>query len=177
MEALKLIRYKGARRIFDVLFNYPERQFTINELAREAGVPFASAWRLIQLWEPAGIVETGRLGRSRIVRFHRSAFTEQLAKMLRLSVSPQAFTVQRLRTIFEKEKNIRRAYVFGSVARKEERVVSDIDLAMVVKKNYNINKLMFDVYERYGTKIIPLTFKSERELNAFLKDKEKVRIK
>jgi len=64
MEAIQLIKYSGSRQMLERLLKFPERQFTINELARESGVPFASAWRLVRRWEPAGIIETGKVGRS-----------------------------------------------------------------------------------------------------------------
>ena len=175
MEALDLIKQKGARKVLETLLTFKGRQFTINELAKESNVPFVSVWRLVKIWEQAGIVETGVVGRSRIVRFRESEYTKRILELLRLSVSPQAFTAEALRKELKK-KGIKEAYLFGSVAKGKEKLESDVDIAILSVKEFDVNKLVFGIYEKYGTKIIPLTFEDKAELDRFLKDKEGVRI-
>lgn len=177
MEAIQLIKYSGSRQMLERLLKFPERQFTINELARESGVPFASAWRLVRRWEPAGIIETGKVGRSVTVKLHRSEYLDLVASLLKISVSPQAFTVRALKDMLEKEGRVKEAYLFGSVARREEKLASDIDVALLAGKGYNANDLVFGVYEKYGTKIVPLAFSSKKELEGFMADKKGERLK
>src|SRR3989338_8561151 len=93
MEMLQLVKYAGSRNLLETLLKFPDRQFTINELAKEANVPFASAWRLVKKWEPAGLIFTGKVGKSITVKLHKSEYLDSLASVLKLSVSPQAFTV------------------------------------------------------------------------------------
>lgn len=177
MEIVELFKYKGAKKVFNVLLEFPKREFTIRELAKEANAPFSSVRRLVRLWETAGIVEVGKLGRNKIIRFHKSKFTDSVSKILEMSVSPQRFTVEELKKIIKKESKIKSAYLFGSIAKQKETLSSDIDLALCASEDYGLSKLMFKIAKEYGTKLVPLSFKTRTELNNFLKDKQKVRLK
>lgn len=177
MEAIQLVKYNGSRQLLERLLKFPERRFTINELAREAGVPFASAWRLVKKWEPAGIIETGRVGKSVTVKLHKSEYLDLVVSLLKISVSPQLFTARALKEMLGKEKGVKEAYLFGSVARGEEKLSSDIDMALLVEKGYNANDLVFGVYEKYGTKVVPLAFSSKKEIEEFMADKKGERLK
>ena len=181
MDAIQLVKYAGSRKLLETLLKYPERRFTINELAKEAGVPFASAWRLVKKWEQAGIIDTGRMGKSVTVRLHKSEYLDSVSSLLKLSVSPQAFTARALRSLLAKEKKIREAYLFGSVASGDEKLSSDIDVALLVEKGFNTNDftndLVFNAYEKYGTKVVPLAFSRKTELDKFMSDKKGERLK
>jgi predicted nucleotidyltransferase len=177
MEALHLIKYSGSRAMLQTLLKFPNRQFTINELAREAGVPFASAWRLVRRWEPAGLIETGRVGKSVTVRLHKSGYLDSVVSLLNTSASPQAFTARALKMALALEKKVKEAYLFGSVARGEETPSSDIDIALLAEKGFDANSLVFGAYEEYGTKVVPLAFTNKRELDAFMAGKKGERLK
>jgi predicted nucleotidyltransferase len=177
MEALQLVKYRGSREMLETLLTFPKRQFTINELAREAGVPFASAWRLVKKWEPAGIIETGRVGKSVTVRLRKSEYLDSIVSLLRISTSPQAFTANALKGVLAKEKRVKEAWLFGSVARGEEKPASDIDVALLVEKGFDANALAFSTYESYGTKVVPVVFENKAEFAAFIADKKGARLK
>ncbi|MFA6489498.1 MAG: nucleotidyltransferase domain-containing protein [Candidatus Micrarchaeia archaeon] len=177
MEAMHLIKYSGSRELLETLVKFPARQFTINELAGEAGVPFASAWRLVKKWEPAGLIETGRVGRSVTVKLHKSDYLDSILSLLQISKSPQAFAANALRAILAKDKGVKEAYLFGSVARGEETPSSDIDVAILASKNHDANRLIFEVFEKYGAKIVPISFKAKKELDSFMVGKNGVKLK
>ncbi|GEM_PF-738386 len=177
VDAIQLIKYAGSRKLLEALLEYPKRLFTISELARESGVPFASAWRSVKKWELAGMVETGRVGKSVTVRLHKSAYLDSVLELLKLSVSPQAFTARVLKGVLAKEKKIREAYLFGSVAVGDEKLSSDVDVALLVEKGFNANGLVFGAYEEYGTKVVPIVFYGKKEFIEFMADKKGVRLK
>ena len=79
-------------------------------------------------------------------------------------------------SVLKELNDVEAVYLFGSVAKGTEKLESDIDLAVLADKGFDADKLMFDTYDRYGTKVIPLLFHDKREFLAFLSDKEKVRI-
>lgn len=168
MDAIHLLKYSGARALLETLNKFPERQFTINELSKEARVPFASTWRLVKKWEAAGIIETGRVGRSVTVKLHKSDYANSLSSLLGASMSPQAFTANAFKGMLLKEKLVEEAHLFGSVARGEEKLTSDIDIALLARKGFDANSLLFDIYLKYGTKLVPLLFRDRKGLNAFL---------
>lgn len=177
MDSLQLVKYSGSRKVLETLVKYPDRQFTISELARESGVPFASAWRMVQRWEPAGMLETRRVGKSITVRLHTSEYLDSILSILKISLSPQAFTARALTGMLAKERNVKEAYLFGSVALGNEKPESDIDVALLAGKGYHPNRLVFLVYEKYGTKVVPITFGKKKELDAFMSGKGGQRLK
>jgi len=177
METIELIKFKGSRRVLETLVKYPKRQFTINELAKEAGVPFASTWRMVKRWEAAGMIETGRIGKSVSVKLHESEYLDSVMSLLKISMSPQAFTVRILKNLLREERGVKEAFLFGSVARGDEELESDIDVALLVEKRYDANKLVFDVFERFATKLVPIAFLSKKEFESFMADKKGERLK
>ncbi|MBI5636171.1 nucleotidyltransferase domain-containing protein [Candidatus Micrarchaeota archaeon] len=177
MDAIQLVKYAGSRELLKTLLMFPNRQFTINELAKEASVPFASAWRMVKRWEPAGLIVTGKVGKSVTVRLRKSEYLDSVSSLLKLSVSPQVFTAKAIRPLLAKENGIREAYLFGSVARGEEKLSSDIDVALLAEKGFNANDLVFGAYEKYGTKVVPIVFSRKKELDEFMSGKKGERLK
>jgi DNA-binding Lrp family transcriptional regulator len=177
MEAIELIKYKGSRKLLETLAKFPNRQFTINELSGEAGVPFASTWRLVRKWEPAGIIETGRVGKSVTVKLRRSEYLDSVLSLLKISTSPQNFTARALGEMLAEEDGVKEAYLFGSVAKGDEKLESDIDMALLVKKGYDANGIVFEAYGKFGTKVVPITFHSKKELTEFMAGKKGRKLK
>jgi predicted nucleotidyltransferase len=177
MEAIQLVKYSGSRKVLETLLKFPNRLFSINELAKQAGVPFASTWRLVQKWEPAGIIETGRVGKSVTVRLRKSEYTDSISSLLNASVSPQAFTARAVKELIAGDKEVKEAFLFGSVTAGKETLASDVDVALLVEKGFDANKLVFDVYEKYGTKVVPLAFFKKNEFESFMADKKGERLK
>ncbi|MFH1107221.1 MAG: nucleotidyltransferase domain-containing protein [Candidatus Micrarchaeota archaeon] len=176
MDTLMLLSYAGAREVFATLRAYPKRQFTINELAKAAGVPFTTAWKIVAKFELAQLVEVAAIGRSRAVRCKESPYSRRVLEILRLSESHQALALSELKRILKAKKGVQKAYLFGSVALRKERLESDVDIALLVKGKVDLPSLMSAVYEKYGVKVMPLAFDVKHEFEDFLSDKKKVRL-
>ncbi len=176
MEAFELLTYKGAKQLFETLRSYSGRQFTINELAKTAGLPFTSTWKLVQKFERAQIVNVTLVGKSRGVTYVDGPFSKLVAKMLSLSKSPQALSLPELKRVIKSKEGVAEGYLFGSVARNEEKLESDIDVALLLKRKIDANSLVYGMIDKYGVKVVPLTFDSKDEFDDFLKDKKKVRL-
>lgn len=173
---MQLVKYKGSKALLETLVAFPERLFTISELAKVAKVPFSSAWRLVKKWEPAGIIQTGRIGGSVTVKLKKSEYADRVIELMRLSVSPQGFTVERLEEALRKTPGLKEAFLFGSVAKGQEKLDSDIDLAVWADGRFDADALVFQIAEKFGTKVVPLVFAKKSEIDAFLEGKEHVRI-
>jgi predicted nucleotidyltransferase len=176
MEAIELLAHKGARRLFEVLRAYPRRQFTINELAGEAGLPFTTTWKLVQKFERASIVEVSVVGKNRAVRYRKSPFSGTIEGILRLNASYQSLSIPALKRILKAKPGVSEAYLFGSVARGQERLESDVDVALLLKRRIDVPSLISSIYEKYGVKVVPVTFDSKDEFDDFLSGKSKVRL-
>ncbi|MFA6328623.1 MAG: nucleotidyltransferase domain-containing protein [Candidatus Micrarchaeia archaeon] len=176
MEAFELLTYKGARQLFGTLRAFPQRQFTINELAKTARLPFTTTWKLVQKFERASIVEVALVGKSRAVKYRKSPFSGVIEGILRLSVSHQALSIPALRRLLKAKTGISSAYLFGSVASGQERLESDVDVALLIKRKIDTSSFMSGIYEKYGVKVVPVMFDSKDEFNDFLDGKKKVRL-
>ena len=176
MEAFELLKYKGARRLFETLIRFRGRQFTINELAKTAALPFTTTWKILKKFEIAGIIETTLIGRSRIISYKENEFSKLLKEILKLSKSPQRLSLKELKRILRKKKQIKEAYLFGSVAIGKERLESDIDIGLLLRKHFDLHTLLSEMHEKYSVTIIPLTFDDKDEFEDFLKNKKKVKL-
>jgi predicted nucleotidyltransferase len=97
--------------------------------------------------------------------------------MVGAGVSPQKFAVEKLRKMLKRDARVKEAWLFGSVARGEEKPESDIDVALIADKGYGLTSLMFRFAEEYNAKVIPLVFGTKKEIDEFLEGKEKIRLK
>lgn len=67
---LQSLGKRGRLKVLDILVKYPGRAFTINELAREAGVPAMTCWRTVREFGSLGIVRIDTIGKAFAVRLN-----------------------------------------------------------------------------------------------------------
>jgi DNA-binding transcriptional ArsR family regulator len=121
-----------AELLADVLGN-PSREESLTDLASRLGIPLASAQREVERAEKAGLVESRRVGKTRLVRANdASPYYESLAELLVRSFGVPRVMADALAGV----EGIDDAYVFGSWAARwsgEEgtRPVGDIDLLVL----------------------------------------------
>jgi predicted nucleotidyltransferase len=117
------------REVLGFLYNQPDKPFYLRELARHAGTGLGAVQR-----EVAQLAEVGILRRS--VRgnqvFYQANRHNPIFQELESIISKTAGTHDILReALFPLRERIRMAFVYGSVARHEERADSDVDLMVV----------------------------------------------
>jgi predicted nucleotidyltransferase len=120
---------KTQQRVLGVLFGAPDRSFYASELIRSAGTGRGAAQRELAKLEASGLVVARRIGHQKHYQADASSllFTELrsiilktvgLAEPLRAALKPLTSA-------------IRVAFVYGSVAKAEDRSGSDIDLMII----------------------------------------------
>jgi len=176
MEGIELIRGSGRPELLRMLLKYPGREFTIRELAINAKVPYGTTWYAIKDWTVARIVEIGLVGRARTVRLKNIDYAKRLAKLLEFP-SPHKSALGKIKKELADIREVKEAYLFGSVAKGTEVASSDIDLALLVSKELDLHRLMSTSYDKLGVVIIPLQFTNRNEFDNFLKQKEKMKLK
>lgn len=172
------------RKIIDLFLRYPDREFTINELTKLSKIPYASNWRFIQKLDKAGIIEVKIIGHSTACKLNRSSpFLKEIKKALEAKPTPQKAVIDNFVTRIKKLKQIRRIVLFGSVARDQEKLTSDVDIAIIVqKKNKEIERKITEVadiiLEKSRITIIPilLTKKELKENKQFEEELNKGKI-
>lgn len=138
---------KVQQRVLAVLFGNPTRSFFANEIIRLAGSGSGAVQRELARLESAGLVTVEQLGRQRHYRADSSApvFDE-----LRGIVLKTFGLVEQLRSaLAPRATDISCAFVFGSVARREDSASSDIDL-MVLSDDLTYSEL-FSLLEPVST--------------------------
>lgn len=166
---------KVQQRVLGVLFGNPDRSFYANELIERAGSGTGAVQREVARLEAAGLVTVRRVGNQKHYQANAAApvyeelrglvlKTSGLVDVLRAALQPLA-------------ERIESAFVYGSVAKRQDTAGSDIDL-MVVSDDLSYADLFAALEEaasRLGRTVNPTVY-SRKELdkrlrsdNAFIK--------
>lgn len=117
------------QRVLGLLFGQPERRFQSGELIRLAGSGTGAAHRLLTRLAETGLATVERVGNQKYYQANpASPVFAELAGLIRKSVGLVLPLREALTPLAER---ITAAFVYGSVARGEERALSDIDLMVV----------------------------------------------
>ena len=139
--------------------------FSGNEAARAAGMTPPAALKALTSLEELGVVHRQRGSREHLFTLNRNHYLVRDA-LLRLYRSERQFP----EVVFVTLSAILRtavvsAFVFGSVARKEETAQSDLDLCCIVKAEKHkeavrtlLDKESSGLYKKFGIKLAPLFF-------------------
>ncbi|MBS3125734.1 nucleotidyltransferase domain-containing protein [Candidatus Woesearchaeota archaeon] len=137
------------------LLKYPDREFTIRELARESGTPYATAWREVQALDKYGIILTKKIGAYTICKLNKSSPYMKTLKVI-LEGTPHRLAFELFKSKIKHHPNIKKIYLFGSVAKYKEKPGSDVDVVLE-KTQINLVPLVFT------HKTLPKHFKKEIE--------------
>lgn len=166
-----LARLLRHRRVLEVLLARPGRRFTIRELSREAGTSYSTTWRIARDLESLGAVVGERVGTSRVLSPNQQApIVRELRDLASLELAPHRLAAKEFAELLAHVPEVRRAILFGSVARGREAATSDVDVAVVLtRKRDSVVNQVYDTAERIQDrtrmKIVPL-FVTESELKS-----------
>lgn len=151
---------KTQQRVLGALFGQPDRSFYARELIALTGAGSGAVQRELARLERSRLVLSERRGAQKHYRANPASplfgelgaiahKTFALAEPLRQALAPLA-------------SQIRAAFVFGSVAKREDTARSDIDL-MVVSESLGIAELievLFPIEPKLGRPVNPITLTS-----------------
>lgn len=123
-----LITSKTKRNLLKILFTNPDREFYIREISRYTGEPLNAVRRELGYLKKAGLVtsrDTGNLKYYSVVK--DSPIYPELKKIIYTTVALGDYLRKRISDM----EPIELAFIYGSVARDEEKASSDIDLFVV----------------------------------------------
>lgn len=158
------------RAVLEFFFRFPNREFTIRELSRLSETSYPTTWRFMQKIDKVGIVLCKEIGHSRSCRLNpENPLTEEIKKMLDIPASPQQAILKGLVRKLKGFKEIKEIILFGSVAKGEERLTSDVDVALIVEKGSQdlknkVTELVDGITARSKVVVVPLIL-TKRELN------------
>ncbi len=135
-------------RILEVLFTNPDGEFTGRELAREIDFTPARAHSILKELVSENLVKMRRKGRSYLFSLNKDSF---LAEKLSYIFSVGHLPLRKLEDIISSrvsKKHIVSIVLFGSIAHREEKPDSDIDLFCIVNDEVdkeNVRKRLLEL--------------------------------
>ncbi|UCE44910.1 MAG: nucleotidyltransferase domain-containing protein [Methanobacteriota archaeon] len=127
---LRMLARSGRVDIIRTLKSFPDRDFSINELAKTSGVPTMTTWRAVNELKAAKIVRVKKVGNVRSVRI--SSDTGVL-RMLRLveETDPQKAAARGFSDMIAEHDWAVECRLFGSIGRGEHVPGEEVDIAVV----------------------------------------------
>ena len=162
-----------------MLLKYPNRVFTIRELSILSRIPYSTVWRLIRDLYSIGVVHLGKIGSSSACRLNKETpFLREIEKIVEIEALPHRLAAKEFTEKVKKLHGVKKIILFGSIAKGEEKLESDVDIAVIVDDKESINeidKINHEILSKYRISIIPLilTEKEVEENKQFKKELEK----
>ena len=145
-------------RVFRWLFGQPEREFHLSELRRLTGLGSASLQRELNRLAEVGLVRSERVGNLR--RFQANPQSPVYGELVGLTRKTLGVEPMLREALLPLSRNLKAAWVYGSVAKQTDTAQSDIDV-MLVGKNLRLAKvleLLVPLEAQLGRKINPTCY-------------------
>ncbi|MEK6892650.1 MAG: nucleotidyltransferase domain-containing protein [Nanoarchaeota archaeon] len=167
---LKLYEETAKNKIMGIMFKYPEKEFSLSDLAKEAGVAKANIGDILGEFQEAGLINIEKLSKIwRIKANHANWLFVKSKIVYNLNFVYKSGLVEFLTDYFKNPKAI---VLFGSFRKGEDLSNSDIDIAIESgeAKDYQVNGLreLTEFEKSIGRKIQIHLFNRENiDINVF----------
>ncbi len=152
-----LLIESSTQKLVSILFRYPEKEFSLSELALEANVAKPHAGRILEKLVIIGFIEIVKLSNIWRIKANQKNWNFIKSKIIyNLNFIYQSGLVEFLNQDF---KNPRSITLFGSFRRGEDISTSDIDIAIETNdvKEYKIlRESKLEVFEKEAYRHIQL---------------------
>ncbi len=160
---------KACISILRAMVRYKGKIFTVRGLAETANVSRSETAVLVEQLEKYGIVNIQPVGKSYQLSLNENSYI--LNKIIKPILKAEEKTLEELIPILKKHFNNKRiisAAIFGSVAKGEEKMDSDIDL-LVISDHFDIatdlvSEAQQEVYPIFHSSVSPLIFSKKKFL-------------
>jgi predicted nucleotidyltransferase len=117
------------QRVLGLLLGQPDRDFSTSEVIRHAGAGTGAVHRELSRLASSGILAVQRIGNQK--RYHANPDSPVFDELRSLVAKTIGLADPLHRALLPLSAKIDIAFVFGSVARREDRAASDIDLLVI----------------------------------------------
>jgi predicted nucleotidyltransferase len=175
MKKLKILKKEqllyietGKQKVAEILCKYPEKEFTLSDLAKEASVRKSNIGNILGMFHSWGFVEITKLTKIWRIKANQTNWNFVRYKIVyNLSQIYQSEIVEYLVEYYHNPKSV---ILFGSFRKGEDISTSDIDLAVEIdEEKYEIIPNELSSFENYfGRKIqIHLFNRKKTDINLF----------
>lgn len=167
---IKLYGETARNKIMEILFRYPEKEFSLSDLAKEAGVAKANIGKILGEIHEAGLIDIEKLSKIWRIKANQTNWLYIRSKIVyNLNFVYNSGLIEFLADYFKNPKAI---VLFGSFRKGEDLSNSDIDIAiesMAVRENQIIRLRELNEFEKIiGRRIQIHLFNRENiDLNVF----------
>lgn len=169
-------------KIVDLLAKDAGKIFTINEIAKTLGKYYSFVHGTVNKLAKEGVIIKIKAGKSYLCSLNlENEKTLALIKLGEIEKKEEFYNANKeLKLILDdfvesvlKQKDVAAIVLFGSYAKGLETKESDIDLLLITKRKFDIDKTAKDIYAKYGKEISPIMLSP----NDFKKQKDRAAIK
>lgn len=150
---------KTKQKVLGIMFVQPDRELHMREIARMAKITVSSIQRELELLTKSGILLSSKQGNQIIFKANEQCpIYDELLGFARKTFGISDLIKQALANI----EGIKVAFIYGSVARGEEKSLSDVDVLMIGDVNYSeaMNSILA-VEDRIGRPINAKVFRED----------------
>ncbi len=170
-------------KIIDLLAKDMEKRFTINEIARVLKGHYSFVHKVVDMLAKEGVIVKNKAGKAYLCSLNME--NEKTIAMIILSEierKEEFYTENKglklilidfLKSLEPRRKNIIAVVLFGSYAKGSATKESDIDILLICKVKFDIEKITKEIYAKYGKELVPIIM----SLNSFKKQTDKPIIK
>lgn len=158
-----MITKDNTLRVMELFFNYPERRFHLRELERLSGLSMPGVRKIVQKLEKENLLLSKK---ENVVKNYYAARNEKFISLKRAYNLYSIFTsglLNFLKEIYEEPESI---ILFGSFSKGEDISKSDIDIAIITRKQEAADLSVFE--KKLGRKIRLYEIKIEKAEPEFL---------
>ncbi len=153
-------------KIIDLLSRNPEKGFTINGIAKELKQFYSFVNRVVGRMAEEGIIHISKIGKAHQCSLNLNS--EKARALIVLAELEKQYGLynlnKRLKLILEDfissvkelKNKVFAIVLFGSYAKGTAAEKSDIDLLILVKKKFPVEKITREIYAKYGVEISPM---------------------
>src|SRR3989344_3615850 len=125
---LKLYEETAKNKVIEILFRYPEKEFSLSDLAREAGVAKANIGRILEEFQEAGLIQIEKLSKIWRIKANQTNWRYIRSKIVYNLNS--VYKIGLVEFLVEYFNNPKAIVLFGSFRKGEDLSDSDIDIAI-----------------------------------------------
>ena len=165
----RFITSKTKRKLLKLFVLHPEKSFYIREIEKLTGEPVAAVRRELGYLEETGFLKSRKEGNLKYFEVNRDfSIYPELKKIIYSTIGFGDHLKDKLQSF----DSIDLAFIYGSVARNDEKKQSDIDLFVVGDADYkNLHEAISNIEKETGREI-NYTLMTKQEFEDRLKKKD-----
>ncbi len=148
---------QGRRSILALLYGHADEQFYLREIARRAGTGIGATQRELGQLTDAGLLHRVRRGNQVYYQAnHKNPIFAELKSILAKTSGIRDILHEGLASLADR---IKLAFVYGSIARGEEKASSDVDLMVVGEASFaDVASALGQIESKLGREVNPTVY-------------------